>query len=209
MIAMITVIDLSKSYGSQTLFDEANFQLNPGRRYGLVGANGCGKSTLLRILTGEEEASTGSVSMPKRLRLGTLSQDHFQYEDTPILDVTMMGHEELWSALAEKERILEAAADHFDGDRYAEVEDIIVSLDGYGFEARAGEILEGLGIPTAVHRQPLVDPVRRLQAARAAGPGPGRRPGLPAARRADQPPRHPVDPLAGEVSRPPTPAVRW
>jgi len=152
---MITVTDLGKSYGSQTLFGQASFQLSPGRRYGLVGANGCGKSTLLRILTGTEEPTTGSVSIPKRLRMGTLSQDHFQFDATPILDVTMMGHEELWSAQEEKDRILEAAADHFDGERYAELEDIIVSLDGYGFEARAGEILEGLGIPTAVHRQPL------------------------------------------------------
>ena len=154
-VAMITVTDLGKSYGSQILFGEASFQLNPGRRYGLVGANGCGKSTLLRILSGTEEPSTGSVSVPKRLRMGTLSQDHFQHEHMPILDVTMMGHKELWSALEEKERILEAAAEHFDGERYAEVEDTIVSLDGYGFEARAGEILEGLGIPTAVHRQNL------------------------------------------------------
>ncbi len=67
----------------------------------------------------------------------------------------MMGHQELWAALEEKDRILEAAEEHFDGDRYAEVEDIIVSLDGYGFEARAGEILEGLGIPSEVHRRPL------------------------------------------------------
>ncbi len=152
---MITVTDLAKSFGSQTLFDKASFQLNPGRRYGLVGANGSGKSTLLRIFSGSDEPSAGAVSVPKRLRLGTLSQDHFQFEDTAILDVAMMGHRELWAALAEKERILEAAADHFDGERYGEVEDIIVSLDGYGFEARAGEILEGLGIPTAVHRQPL------------------------------------------------------
>jgi ATPase subunit of ABC transporter with duplicated ATPase domains len=152
---MITVTDLAKSFGGQTLFEKASFQLNPGRRYGLVGANGSGKSTLLRIFAGADEPSAGAVSVPKRLRLGTLSQDHFQYEDTPILDVAMMGHRELWSALAAKERILEAAAENFDGERYAEVEDVIVSLDGYGFEARAGEILEGLGIPTAVHRQPL------------------------------------------------------
>jgi ATPase subunit of ABC transporter with duplicated ATPase domains len=152
---MITVTDLEKSYGAQTLFSRTSFQLNPGRRYGLVGANGSGKTTLLRILSGTEEPTSGSVSVPKRLRIGTLSQDQFQFENTPILDVVMMGHHELWSALAEKERILEAAAEYFDGDRYAEVEDIIVSLDGYGFEARAGEILEGLGIPTKVHRQPL------------------------------------------------------
>jgi len=154
-LAMIAISDLGKSYGSQTLFDEVNLQLKPGCRYGLVGANGSGKSTLLRIITGEEEPSVGAVSMPKRLRLGILEQDHFLYEDTPILDVTMMGHRELWNALAEKDRILEASTEFFDGERYSEVEDLIVSLDGYSFEARSGEILEGLGIPTDLHRQPL------------------------------------------------------
>jgi ATPase subunit of ABC transporter with duplicated ATPase domains len=67
----------------------------------------------------------------------------------------MMGHQELWQALAKKDRILEASAEHFDGDRYAEVEDLIVSLDGYSFEARSGEILEGLGIPSELHHKPL------------------------------------------------------
>ncbi len=152
---MITVTDLAKSYGIQILFKEVDLQLTAGRRYGLVGANGSGKSTLLRILTGEEEASAGSVSIPKRLRLGTLSQDHFRFEDVAILQVAMMGHRELWSALAEKERILDAADHHFDGERYAELEDIILSLDGYSFEARAGEILEGLGIPSEHHQRPL------------------------------------------------------
>jgi len=151
---MIAISDLEKSYGSQTLFDEVNLQLNPGCRYGLVGANGSGKSTLLRIIAGQEEPSAGTVSMPKRLRLGVLEQDHFLYEDTPIIDVTMMGHRELSEALSEKERILEADGE-FDGERYAEAEDLIVSLDGYSFEARSAEILEGLGIPTATHRQPL------------------------------------------------------
>jgi ATPase subunit of ABC transporter with duplicated ATPase domains len=152
---MITVTDLAKAYGSQTLFADVNFQLNPGCRYGLVGANGSGKSTLLRIVSGAEEASQGTISIPKRLRLGVLEQDHFRFESTSILDVTMMGHQQLWDALAEKDRILEASEDHFDGERYAEVEDLILSLDGYSFEARAGEILEGLGIRTEFHRQPL------------------------------------------------------
>jgi ATPase subunit of ABC transporter with duplicated ATPase domains len=152
---MIAVTDLVKAYGSQVLFSNVNLQLNPGCRYGLVGANGSGKSTLLRIIAGNEEQSDGLVSVPKRLRLGVLSQDHFRFEDTPILDVTMMGHQELWRALAEKDRILEASAEHFDGDRYAEVEDLIVSLDGYSFEARSGEILEGLGIPSELHHKPL------------------------------------------------------
>jgi len=152
---MIAVTDLVKAYGSQVLFADVSFQLNPGCRYGLVGANGSGKSTLLRILAAAEEQSGGSVSAPKRLRIGVLSQDHFQYEQTPILDVVMMGHRELWDALGEKDRILEASTEHFDGERYAEVEDLIVSLDGYSFEARSGEILEGLGIPSKLHNQPL------------------------------------------------------
>jgi ATPase subunit of ABC transporter with duplicated ATPase domains len=152
---MIAITDLSKAYGSQTLFDDVNLQLNPGCRYGLVGANGSGKSTILRIIAGTEEPSGGAVSVPKRLRVGVLEQDHFRLEDTSILDVTMMGHHELWRALAEKDRILEASADHFDGERYAEVEDLVVSLDGYSFEARSGEILEGLGIRSELHRRPL------------------------------------------------------
>ena len=152
---MIAVTNLAKAHGSQVLFTNVNFQLNPGCRYGLVGANGSGKSTLLRIIAGSEEQSDGLVAMPKRLRLGVLSQDHFRFEDIPILAVTMMGHQELWQALAERDRILEASTEHFDGDRYAALEDLIVSLDGYSFEARSGEILEGLGIPSELHHRPL------------------------------------------------------
>ncbi len=84
-----------------------------------------------------------------------LRQDHFQYEDVRILDVVMMGNAPLWEAMAEKERILARAEESFDGDRYAELEDIILRGDGYTLEARAGEILEGLGIPTESHAETL------------------------------------------------------
>ena len=131
-----------------------SIQFNPGNRYGLVGANGSGKSTLLRILSGEEAASSGIVSIPKKLRLGVLKQDHFRYEEMPILDVAMMGNLEVWEAMAEKERLLHADAT-FESDRYAQLEDIIMRYQGYSLEARAAEILEGLGIPTEVHREPL------------------------------------------------------
>jgi ATPase subunit of ABC transporter with duplicated ATPase domains len=152
---MISLSNLSKHYGDQTLFEGVSLQFNRAERYGIVGANGCGKSTLLRILSGEESASDGDVSIPKRAVLGVLRQDHFQYENERILDVVMMGNAVLWEAMAEKERILAAAEESFDGDRYAELEDLIVQADGYGLEARAGEILEGLGIATPVHEQPL------------------------------------------------------
>jgi len=152
---MITATDLGKDFGAQTLFQSASFQLNPGGRYGLVGANGSGKTTLLRMLAGDEEPSIGAVSRARRLSLGILEQDHFQFEALPIIDVVMMGHTTLWQAMADKEAILDQADTEFDADRYAELEDIVVSLEGYSFEARSGEILEGLGIPSELHRQPL------------------------------------------------------
>ena len=152
---MISLSNLAKYYGDRVLFENVSLQFNRGERYGIVGANGCGKSTLLKILTGEESASDGDLSIPKRAVLGVLDQDHFQYEQERIVDVVMMGNKPLWAAMAEKEKILAAAEDHFDGDRYSELEDIIIQGDGYGLEARAGEILEGLGIATAVHQQPL------------------------------------------------------
>ncbi|MGH9465204.1 MAG: ABC-F family ATP-binding cassette domain-containing protein [Thermoanaerobaculia bacterium] len=152
---MIAVSGLGKSFGAQTLFASVSFQLNPGCRYGLVGANGSGKSTLLRILAGAELPSEGSVSIPKRLRLGVLRQDHFRYEEVPILDVALQGNAELWQAMLEKEEILAHAERTFDAERYAQVEDIVLHHDGYAAEAAAAEILEGLGIPAKLHREPL------------------------------------------------------
>jgi ATPase subunit of ABC transporter with duplicated ATPase domains len=152
---MIAVSDLGKSFGPQTLFEGVSIQFTPGNRYGLVGANGSGKSTLLRILSGADQPSEGTVAMPKRLKLGVLKQDHFQYEEMSILEVAMMGNHEVWEAIEEKERLLAHAETHFDADRYAELEDTILRHDGYSLEAKAGEVLEGLGILTEVHRQKL------------------------------------------------------
>jgi ATPase subunit of ABC transporter with duplicated ATPase domains len=152
---VISVSQLAKQFADRTLFAGVSLQFVPGERYGIVGANGSGKSTLLRILAGEELASAGEVSIPRRARLGVLRQDHFRYEDARILDVVMMGDAPLWEAMREREQILARAAEHFDGDRYAQLEDLVLQRGGYALEARAGEILEGLGIPVAVHRDPL------------------------------------------------------
>jgi ATPase subunit of ABC transporter with duplicated ATPase domains len=152
---MISVSNLAKEFGDRTLFQSASFQLNPGERYGLVGANGSGKTTLLGILTGDEPASAGHISIPSRIDMGVLRQDQFLYEDEEILGVAMRGNPELWEAMVEKERILANAAEHFDTRRYGIVEETIERHDGYAAEARAAEILEGLGIPTEVHRRPL------------------------------------------------------
>ena len=152
---MISVSSLEKSFGDRTLFAGASFQLNAGERYGLVGANGSGKTTLLNILSGDMEASGGTISIPKRLRMGVLRQDQFLYEDQQILEVTLMGNPELWDAMVEKEALLAKAEEHFDGDRFSELEETVQMYDGYTAESRAATILEGLGLPADVHRAPL------------------------------------------------------
>ncbi|MCL4837032.1 MAG: ATP-binding cassette domain-containing protein [Thermoanaerobaculia bacterium] len=152
---MISVSSLAKSFGADLLFERVSLQLNPGCRYGLVGANGSGKSTFLRILAGDEPASDGTVAIARRLRVGVLRQDHFRYEQDRILDVAMMGRRDVYDALVAREELLARADVEFDAERYAELEELVLHNDGYALEARAGEILEGLGVPTARHQEPL------------------------------------------------------
>ena len=152
---MISISNLAKSYGDRTLFSGASFQLNAGERYGLVGANGSGKTTFLEILSGELEASEGNVTIPKRLRLGVLRQNQFLYEDEEILAVALMGNAELWEAMVEKQGLLATAEEYFDADRFSELEETVQRYDGYTAEARATKILEGLGLPGHIHRDPL------------------------------------------------------
>lgn len=152
---MISVSNLAKEFGDRTLFAGASFNLNPGERYGLVGANGSGKTTLLNILAGTMDPTEGQVSIPKSVRLGVLRQDQFLYEDESVLDVTLMGNPELWEAMAEKAILLEGGEEGFDHERFAVLEETVQRLDGYTAEARAATILEGLGLPTEVHHDPV------------------------------------------------------
>ncbi len=152
---MISVSNLGMSYGDRTLFAGATFQLNPGERYGLVGANGSGKTTLLNILSGDLDATEGTFSIPKRVRLGVLRQDQFLYEEESVLGTALMGNRELWEAMVEKEEVLAKAEESFDADRFSKLEEIVQLHDGYAAEARAAAILEGLGIPAETHRSPL------------------------------------------------------
>jgi ATPase subunit of ABC transporter with duplicated ATPase domains len=153
--AVISVSNLAKAFGDRTLFGDASFQLNPGERYGLVGANGSGKTTLLRILSGDLAPDAGTVSVAKRLRLGVLRQDQFVYDEQDILGVALRGNPDLWNALVERDAMLANAEAGFDAHRFAELEETVARHDGYAAEARAAAILEGLGIPTAVHRRPI------------------------------------------------------
>jgi ATPase subunit of ABC transporter with duplicated ATPase domains len=150
---MIGITDLSKSFGARALFDRVNLKLVAGSRYGLVGANGSGKTTFLKILCGDEPASGGRVLWPKGVRLGVLRQDRFLNDAERILDVAMAGDELVTAALAEQAKLAESAEP--DAERLAELEDRIAAHDGYTLEARATQVLEGLGIPLSSHRQQL------------------------------------------------------
>jgi ATPase subunit of ABC transporter with duplicated ATPase domains len=150
---MIGITDLSKSFGARTLFEGVTHKLVKGSRYGLVGANGSGKTTFLKILCGDEQPTGGQVIWPKDARVGVLRQDRFLNDAEEILSVAMAGDELVTSALAEQHRLAEAPVP--DAARLAELEDRIAAHDGYTLEARTSHILEGLGIPVPLHRQPL------------------------------------------------------
>jgi ATPase subunit of ABC transporter with duplicated ATPase domains len=148
---MITLDNLTKRYGPKILFESVSMTFDPGKRYALVGANGAGKSTLLKVISGEEDSDTGSVNIPARLKVGVLKQDHFHYDECRILDTVLMGNKALWTAMQEKERLLEGEMTDEAGMALAEHECTIAEEDGYTAEARAAELLEGLGIPAAQH----------------------------------------------------------
>ena len=150
---MITIVNVSKRYGAQVLFEEVNLRFDPGKRYGVVGANGSGKSTLLRLIAAEESADSGEISIPARIRLGTLNQDHYAFEDVAIMDVVMEGDPALAAALREQAALL--ANEGGPAERIAQVEEVIADHEGYVAESRISKMLEGLGIPTEKHRQPM------------------------------------------------------
>lgn len=153
---MISASNLTMRFGGKVLFKNANFQLNPGNHYGLIGANGSGKSTLIKVLTHEMTHEGGDFSIPSQLSVGTLKQNHFLYENVAIVDTVLMGNSRLWHAMEKKNTLLQKP--DFTEDEchlLADFEKIIESEDGYAAESVAGKILEGLGLPDRIHSQTL------------------------------------------------------
>jgi ATPase subunit of ABC transporter with duplicated ATPase domains len=141
-------------YGAQILFENVNTVFTPGRRYGLTGPNGAGKSTFLKILTGEIDAQKGNVSRPKKF--GVLRQDQFAFDAYRVIDTVIMGNKPLWDALEERDRLYEKPdLTDEDGIRLGELEGIVGEEDGYTAESDAAILLQGLGIPDAVHERKM------------------------------------------------------
>lgn len=153
---MITVTDLSLRFSDRTLFEDVNLNFTPENTYGVIGANGAGKSTFLKILMGEIEPSTGSVSLAPDARIATLKQDQFAYDEYTVLDTIIMGHQRLYDVMKEKDALyMKAEFSDEDGILVSELEGEFASLNGWEAEPEAIDLLEGLGVPNELHDQKM------------------------------------------------------
>ena len=153
---MIVASNIAMQFGAKPLFSNVTVKFGGGNRYGLIGANGCGKSTFMKILGGELESSAGTVAIDSNERVGRLRQDQFAFETERVLDVVLMGHAEMWDAMKERDALY---ADPESGEeeflRAADLEAKYAEYGGYTAEARAGELLLGLGVPIEQHGGPM------------------------------------------------------
>ncbi len=153
---MLSTANITMQFGAKPLFEDISVKFSDGNRYGLIGANGCGKSTLMKILGGDLEPSAGNISKDSNERIGKLKQDQFAYEEFSVIDTVIMGHEELWKVKSERDAIYaNPEMSEEDGMRAADLEHDFAEMDGYTAEARAGELLLGVGIPVEQHFGPM------------------------------------------------------
>ena len=155
---MITVSNLSIQFGKRVLFQDVDMKFMAGNCYGIIGANGAGKSTFLKMLYGEVDATSGSVTYGAGERLSVLKQDHFAFDQFSVIDTVLMGHDELWKNMKEKE-ILYAKADFTDADgiRASELEERFAEMDGWNAENNAASLLSGLGVKEDLHYRMMAD----------------------------------------------------
>ena len=149
---MITISNLGMQFAGSVLFKNADLQFLPGNCYGVIGANGAGKSTFLKILSGELEPTSGTVSIKSDARMSILKQDQFQYDQYTILDTVIMGNQHLYDVMKEKDALYEKEDfSEEDGLRASELETEFAEMDGWEAESDASRLLQGLGIPVEQH----------------------------------------------------------
>ena len=161
---MLSVNDLSMQFGSSVLFSRVDLQFTPGNCYGIIGANGAGKSTFIKILSGELEPTSGSVTLAPKKRMSVLKQNQNMYDAYPVLDTVIMGNQRLYDCGKEKDAIYEKPdfSDE-DGLRAAELEEEFAELGGWETESDAGRILQGLGVDVSFHQTLMADMDPRLK----------------------------------------------
>jgi len=155
---MLNVSNVSLRFGKRVLFEEVNLKFTRGNCYGIIGANGAGKSTFLKILAGEIEPNTGSVDMEPGKRMAVLKQNHFEFDEFPVLQTVIRGHQQLWSIMEEKDALY--AKEDFseeDGMRASELEAEFAEMDGWNAESDAANLLSSLGIHESSHENLLKD----------------------------------------------------
>jgi len=155
---VVTVQNLSLKFGKRTLFDEVNLKFAEGNCYGVIGANGAGKSTFLKILSGDIDSTTGSVSFTPGDRMSVLKQDHHAFDDAVVLDTVIMGNTKLWDVKNEKDQLyLKEDFSEADGERASELEAEFAEMDGWNAESDAANMLSGLGIKEDKHYLKMED----------------------------------------------------
>ena len=155
---MISANNVTYRVGKKALFEDVNIKFTEGNCYGLIGANGAGKSTFLKILSGALDTTNGDIAITPGQRLSVLEQDHFKYDEYPVIETVIMGNQRLYDIMKEKEAIYmkEDFSDE-DGIRAGELEAEFAEMDGYEAESNAATLLNGLGIDTSVHYSIMKD----------------------------------------------------
>jgi ATPase subunit of ABC transporter with duplicated ATPase domains len=153
---MISVENVTMRFGARVLFEDVTTTFMAGRRYAISGPNGAGKSTFMKILTGEQDATHGTITRPKKI--GILRQDQFAFDKFRVIDTVIMGNAALWNAFQEREALYSKPHDELtdaDGMRLGELEGIVGEENGYTAEADAGVLLDGLGIEAELHERKM------------------------------------------------------
>jgi len=153
---MLSVNNVTMRFGPRVLFENVTCTFMAGRRYAITGPNGAGKSTFMKILTGELDSTSGSVTRPKKM--GVLRQDQFAFDEYRVIDTVIMGNAALWKALEERDALYAKPHDHLtdaDGMRLGELEGIVGEEGGYTAEADAAVLLDGLGVEDALHERKM------------------------------------------------------
>ncbi len=155
---MLSTNNISLQYGKRVLFQEASLKFTQGNCYGVIGANGAGKSTFLKILSNQLDPNSGSVNLEPNNRMAVLSQDHFAFEEYPVLETVIMGHKTMYDIMKEKEAIyMDPEASEADGMRAADLENEFGEMGGWNADSDAAELLSNLGIQEALHYNHMKD----------------------------------------------------